>query len=460
MLGTLLGVSLLAVLVVDVADAETGLVTLSPLKVVHERPGKVPADVDAIKSRGGGHGLDVVVVVAVAHLVLEDLLEGQVVLVLDAGAALGDVDLGVAVALAQPDEQVAEARGAGAQPGALRLLADAVAAVVPEGGLEVAVEVVELGLRVLVLDVVGRVVVHAVEVVGALDQGNLLGREGGQAVAELLAHRGRVVAQVDGVGEPGDGELDLAVGSLDVPGIPGVVGVGGIAVEDNGNLTAVGGLKVITVGLDSTAVGEEEVVADDPGLGGAVTHGALLPVGGAARGELANAVAEDGRAPGLVEGDPVLDLGEGLEADAGKVLKVQGELLAVQQAAVALVELVGHVPVGQGDVGDDALGEQVIAELGVVVEAGLVDGVVAAALGDDARPGQGEAVGLGAELLEQGHVLGRAVVRVAGRLARAAVGDLAGDLGEGIPDTRAATILFDGSLDLVTVARVSVSMYE
>src|SRR5690606_18318005 len=118
-----------------------------------------------------------------------------------------------------------------------------------------------------------------------------------------------------------------------------------------------------------------------------------------------DAVAEDGGAPGLVEGDPVLALGETLEAEAGEVLEVERELGAVQEAAVALVELVGDVPVGEGDEGGDAGGEQVVAELGVVVDPGLVDGVVAAALGDDAGPGEGEAVGLGAEGLKEGDVL-------------------------------------------------------
>src|SRR5690606_34315287 len=128
--------------------------------------------------------------------------------------------------------------------------------------------------------------------------------------------------------------------------------------EDDTDLAAVGGLELVAVDLDGTTVGDEEVVADDPGLGGAVAVGALVAIGGAAGGELADAVAEDGGAPGLVEGDPVLTLGETLEADAGEVLEVEGELGAVQEAAVALVELVGNVPVGECDEGGDAGGEQ------------------------------------------------------------------------------------------------------
>lgn len=82
--------------------------------------------------------------------------------------------------------------------------------------LEVAEEIVLIWLAVLVLDVVGGVVVHAVEVVRSLYQGDLLGRELGETIAELLAHRVGVFAVVDGVGEPGDGEFKLAFGGLDI----------------------------------------------------------------------------------------------------------------------------------------------------------------------------------------------------------------------------------------------------
>ena len=107
----------------------------------------------------------------------------------------------------------------------------------------------------------------------------------------------------------------------------------------------------------------------------------------------------------------------------------------------------------QRDEGRDAGSEQVVAEFGVVVNPGLIDGVVAATLGDDARPGEGEAVGLGAEGLEEGNVLSRAVVRVAGDLSRSAVGNLAIDLGKGVPNGRPAPVFFNGTLNLVAENR-------
>jgi hypothetical protein len=45
----------------------------------------------------------------------------------------------------------------------------------------------------------------------------------------LLEHAVGVFAKVDGVGEPGDGELDLAVAGFDVFGVFWVPGVDGVA---------------------------------------------------------------------------------------------------------------------------------------------------------------------------------------------------------------------------------------
>jgi len=242
------------------------------------------------------------------------------------------------------------------------------------------------------------------------------------------------VTEVDGVSEPRDGELDLAVASLDVGRVLGVPGKAGVTVQGDADLSALSGLEFLAVGLDGLAVGDEDVVSNSPGLAGAVADGGLAAVRGVAGGEVARVVAENGRAPGLVEGDPVLALGDRLEGKAGVVLEIGRELLLVQEAAVALVERIGKIPVEEGDEGGDAGLEEVVDELDVVVNALLVDGVVAAAERDQAGPGEGEAVGGGAERLEEVDILLGAVVRVASDGARAAVGDLAGDGAEGVPD--------------------------
>jgi hypothetical protein len=107
--------------------------------------------------------------------------------------------------------------------------------------------------------------------------------------------------------------------------------------------------------------------------------------------------------------------------------------------------------VKQGDEGGDAGVEQIIDELDIVVDSLLVDRVIAAAEGNDARPRDGKAVGSGTEVLEKGDILIRAVVRVAGYRAGAAVGDLAGNGAESVPDGRSTATLVGGALDLIAV---------
>ena len=71
--------------------------------------------------------------------------------------------------------------------------------------------------------------------------------------------------------------------------------------------------------------------------------------------------------------------------------------------AALLVQPPGEIPVVEGDDRLDAGGEKIVDQAGVVVEAGLVDG--ADAVGQDARPGDREAVGVDAEILEERDVL-------------------------------------------------------
>lgn len=151
----------------------------------------------------------------------------------------------------------------------------------------------------------------------------------------------------------------------------------------------------------------------------------------------------------------MLALGDCSKHGAGVVREVLWVLFVVQQATIALVQPLWQIPVEERDHGLDAGGEQVVDELDVEVETGLVDWVVAAAKRDHTRPRDGEAVGLRAGLLEKVDILGRAVVGVAGHVAGAAAGDLAGDLAEGVPDGGAAAIGLRGALNLVAKERGS-----
>lgn len=86
-----------------------------------------------------------------------------------------------------------------------------------------------------------------------------------------------------------------------------------------------------------------------------------------------------------------------------------------------------------------------------MVDARLVNRVIAASLGDDAGPGERETIGLSAEVTEEGNIIGGAIVGIACRYSRATIGDLARDIAEGVPYTRGATIFINGAFDLVSV---------
>ncbi len=98
-------------------------------------------------------------------------------------------------------------------------------------------------------------------------------------------------------------------------------------------------------------------------------------------------------------------------------------------------------------VGLDAGVEQRVDELVVEVDALLVR--LAGAVGEDARPGDGEAEGLQTHALHHLDVLRVAVVEVVGDVAGVAVGGLAGGVGEGVPDGDAAAAFVDRAFHLI-----------
>jgi hypothetical protein len=58
-------------------------------------------------------------------------------------------------------------------------------------------------------------------------------------------------------------------------------------------------------------------------------------------GKETGVVTEDGRAPRLVESDPVLHLGKGLEHGSGIVLEIKRELLTVKKPTISLIQAIG-----------------------------------------------------------------------------------------------------------------------
>lgn len=124
-----------------------------------------------------------------------------------------------------------------------------------------------------------------------------------------------------------------------------------------------------------------------PALARTIPDSALGAITRAPRSELSHIVPKNTAAPGLIESNPVLDsVAHSVKDHTSVAGKISDELLLVQETAVALVQLIGQVPVEESDQGLDARLEEIIYELDVVLQTLLVDGVVAASEGDDAGP--------------------------------------------------------------------------
>ncbi len=183
------------------------------------------------------------------------------------------------------------------------------------------------------------------------------------------------------------------------------------------------------------AVAEQQVVRGDQ------AHRTFLT----ARSVHAGGVAEEGRAPRLVERRPHRD------AVAEHVVHGRRQVgEAVRRVAVGpaagVLEGLGQVPVVERQPRVDPVPEQLVDEPVVERQPLRVD---LSAARPDAGPGDGEAIGRQAELGHQRDVVGHAVVVVAGDVAVVAVRDRTRGVREGVPDRRRAAVLVGGALDLV-----------
>lgn len=150
--------------------------------LLHQTPGHVSTTIASVLGHRLGHAGDITPEILDTEVVLQDLFSRQTILALQTRPVFRDVDLRPAVSIAQPLHQLSEARGVGSEPRTLRLGADAVPVLVFEETLQVAAEVVWVSRSIEVFDVVGAVVVHAVEVVGAGDEFAFLLGEHGKTV--------------------------------------------------------------------------------------------------------------------------------------------------------------------------------------------------------------------------------------------------------------------------------------
>ena len=136
-------------------------------------------------------------------------------------------------------------------------------------------------------------------------------------------------------------------------------------------------------------------------------------------------------------------------SSARKAIRVFGEPIgdvAIQPAA-AVVERGGEVPVVERGHREDARLAQCVDEAAVEIETFLIH--AARAVGEDAAPGNTEAVSLQAEAFHDGNVFGIAVVVIAGHVAGVAIGHAAGRVAEAVPDARAGAVRERRPFDLI-----------
>ena len=158
------------------------------------------------------------------------------------------------------------------------------------------------------------------------------------------------------------------------------------------------------------------------------------------------AVAEEGRAPRLVEGDEVLDpVAEGV-GDVPGILR-KPVCRVARRPAARVLERLREVPVVEGRPRRDATVEERVDQPAVEVHPGLVHRSGAGRL--HAWPGDREAVGVDAEVGHQVDVLLVAMEVLDRDVAVVPVDHATGSGREGVPDGAAPAALGGGALDLV-----------
>ena len=329
------------------------------------------------------------------------------------------------------------------------------------------------GLKVGVLAAEGHVAGGLLDAVGAHDVAHV--------VAEGVEVDGPLLEVVE-VPRP-DVKLDAVV-APEAPGVGGVVAanldvgtvpvhlahlllveqdVGGIAGGGVGQDEAVHvahperGVALVRV-ADGAARGHELVVKGLIAVlegGMDAGRGTLVALDHAGLEEVAHV---HGAAVDLVEGEPVGDLAMIAVEDGLGIPLEEADELAGGPAVVLLDEVVGHLVMGHGHQGLDAMGVAAVEDPVVEGETGLV-GLGVVAVGEDAAPADGHAEHVEAHLREQRDVLLVAVVEVdAVMVGIELVGiDLEGDLArplvgaarEVVVDGRTAAVCVPGTLELV-----------
>jgi hypothetical protein len=288
-------------------------------------------------------------------------------------------------------------------------------------------------------DGVALVVVHAEEVDRGAAQGEV-------TVADHVGPRTALPGEPGGVGEQVGRVLATEDRVEEYPVVQGVDPPGRVDVELVGRVVRVGDGEVQGDAevvrrprpaelVDDQSVGEQEVVRGDQPGDPLLATGRVLAAG----------VAEEGRAPGLVERRPDRDpVSDGVVHGGGVLGEPVGRVPVGPPAGV--LERLRQVPVVERQPRRDAGVVELVDEPAVEVEPALVDRATVRA---DPRPGDREAVRREAEVAHQRDVLRHPVVVVARDGAGVAVDDRARHAGERVPDGGGPAVLVDGTLDLV-----------
>lgn len=117
-------------------------------------------------------------------------------------------------------------------------------------------------------------------------------------------------------------------------------------VQGDANLTTTFHLEVVSVSFHGRSVSDQDIVSRNPRFTATISYLAFTPVTRASWCEVAGVVAQDGTAPRLVKGDPVLDFrSHSLEDKTCVVSKVRHEFYFVEESTVPVFEVVREVPV-------------------------------------------------------------------------------------------------------------------
>lgn len=158
-------------------------------------------------------------------------------------------------------------------------------------------------------------------------------------------------------------------------------------IERDANFTSISFFELITIYLHRSSMRNEQAMANYPWFCRSISHRALGAIARVTRSKGSRVISQHAATPGLIESDPVFNLGTKCFKDhPGIVCEIGNEFLLIQESTVPLIEFVGKIPMEQCDHWGNPCCDQIIDKLGIELQAFLVDRVVATTERNDAGP--------------------------------------------------------------------------